>query len=102
MASGPLGAIPPALKKVTPFMKRAEEVGGSLCCWGCYGWCVWVSCVCLNGTSPRTPTRKTPPYTQLDKDTVHPESKAVAYYCRAYAMDQAMLLRDASNQKEVG
>lgn len=29
------------------------------------------------------------------------ESKAVAYYCRAYAMDQAMLLRDQSNQKEV-
>lgn len=25
----------------------------------------------------------------------------MAYYCRAYAMDQAMLLRDQSNQKEV-
>ena len=25
----------------------------------------------------------------------------MAYYCRSYAMDQAMLLRDVSNQKEV-
>ena len=31
----------------------------------------------------------------------HAESKAVAYYCRAYAMDQALLLRDPSNQKEM-
>jgi vacuolar protein sorting-associated protein VTA1 len=29
------------------------------------------------------------------------ESKAVAYYCRTYAMDQGMLLRDATNAKEV-
>lgn len=49
--------VPPQLKPVTAFVKRAEE---------------------------------------LDKDTLNPDSKIVAYFCRRYAVEKGMKLNDRS------
>ena len=93
-APNPLAVVPPALKKITLYIRRAEELDKDT---------VHPVSACIPHAMMMLAWRIEPSHSPTTQPTTthSQESKAVAYYCRTYAMDQGMLLRDANNAKEV-
>ena len=71
--------IPPELKQIRPYIRRAEEV-------------LLVKLYLLSGANLLF---------QLDNDTQNPDSSEVAYFCRSYAVEKAMELRGGGGNPAV-